>query len=128
MFGLFGSNTPQYQGAPQSGTQSSGGLMGFFGRLFGGGGAPAYSGAGQPHTSGSGTPLFPTSPAYVQPVAVATSSPDVPVAEPDAVPVSNDNVAPPPVKTVTIIVKPGPGTTVDEVVEFLRDRCSIPSA
>jgi hypothetical protein len=26
-------------------------------------------------------------------------------------------------RTVTIIVKPGPGTSVEEVVQFLQDRC-----
>jgi len=126
MFGLFGSNAPQYQGTQQSSAQSRTGLLGYISRLFGGGGSPAYGGAAQPHSSGSGFSLFATSPNYAQPTAVATSSPDVP-AEGDVVEVE-DNTLPPPVKAITIIVKPGPGTSVDEVAEFFRDRCSTPRA
>ena len=125
MFGLFGANTPQYQGTPGSASQSRGGALGFLGRLFGGGGTPAYGGATQSYVS-SGPSLFAASPQYSQPAPAAASSPDAPETESDVVEVREEE--PPPVKAVTIIVKPGPGTTVEEVVDFFRDRSPAPRA
>jgi len=128
MFGLFGSSTPQYEDAPASASQSRGGVLGFFGRLFGGGGAPAYGGSMQPHVRGGSVSFFTSSPQYGLPTPVAVSSPDAPGSPPEVVDVSNDNEEAPPVKAVTIIVKPGPGTTVEEVMEYFRDRSPAPRA
>lgn len=123
MFGLFGSNTPQYQGTQQPYARQRDGLWGFVARLFGGDGAPAYGGA-SPMPSGGGDTVQPT-PAQSDPVQQRQSPGDASAPAPSA---DEADEQPPPVKTVTIIVKPGPGTTVEQVVEFLRERCSIPSA
>lgn len=129
MFGLFGSNTPAYQGAPTS--QSRGGILGFLSGLFGGGGTPPYSGTAQPYAR-SGWSLFASAPSYVAPQADAVLPPDTP-APPEETDGGDGNGAEDSsevetVKRITIIVKPGPGTTVEEVVEFFNDHNSTPRA
>jgi hypothetical protein len=126
--GLFGSNTPQYKGLPRSGSSRAGGLFGFITGLFGGGESPAYAGSQGPPSASSGFSLFPSSPTYVRPtpVAVRCEAP-APAEEPAAGSGSspedvNGKPEEPQPKAVTIIVRPGPGTTVEEVVQFLQDR------
>lgn len=118
---LLGNNTPQYHGQGQASANKRGGLLGLLTGLFGGAGTPAYTGNGQPHAAGGGFALFPQAPLYHQPApavpAAPTATTELPVSsggEPSGVE--------PKGKAITIIVRPGPGTTVQEVAQFLQDR------
>ncbi len=133
---LLGTTTPLYKGTAQPGTASAGGLVGLLSGLFGTAGTPAYAGTGQPATSGSSFSMFPQTPVYARPVVA--SSPDA--APPDAeqpilAPAPSPAPAPAPteseptgqnaeapVRKTTLIVKPGPGTSMEDVVRFLQDR------
>lgn len=95
--GLFGSNTPQYKGLPQQAAESRSGVVGLITGMF-----------------------APSEPTYVRPPQTAVAPPpavqtavveeDEPGGEPDAE-----------ARHITIIVRPGRGTTVEEVVQFLQD-------
>ena len=113
---LLGTNAPTYQGQMQRPATRRGGLLGFFTgglRLFAN--APAYA---QPSPPSAPTPM---------PIGGEPATPDdAPTggAEPSAAghePGPEDS----PAKRVTIIVTPGPGTTVSDVAAFFRDRCGI---
>jgi len=106
--GIFGSNTPQYKGLAQPAVKS-GGVFSLITGLF-----------------------APSDPTYVRPQPEPAVSPSTAPASPPSgeVPSTPDGAeqglkgAPEPQgRHITIIVKPGPGTSVEEVVQFLQDRC-----
>ncbi len=104
---LLGTNTPAYEGQPQRPATRRGGLLSFF---------------------AGGLRLFPKGVAYAQPAPPEPANPiavNGQPANPDDAP--HDGGQPDAettqTKRVTIIVTPGPGTTVDDVAAFFRDRC-----
>ncbi len=113
---LLGNNTPSYEGQTQTPATPRGGLLSFF---------------------MGGFRLFPKAPTYAQPAPPPIETP-IPIggepAQPDDVPSGGTEAATAghdpdaedtPTKRVTIIVTPGPGTTVEDVAAFFRDRCGI---
>ena len=118
---LLGNNTPQYHGQGQASANKRGGLLGLLSGLFGGAGSPAYAGNGQAPASGGGFALFPQTPLYHTPAPVPEMAPTTSAELPDP---SGGDVSgvEPQGKAITIIVRPGPGTTVQEVAQFLQDR------
>jgi hypothetical protein len=100
--GLFGSNTPQYKGLPQQAAESRSGVVGLITGMF-----------------------APSEPTYVRPQqAVAAPAPAQSSAVPTAAVVEEDEPGGEPeaeARHITIIVRPGRGTTVEEVVQFLQD-------
>ena len=117
MLGRFlGNNTPQYQGQTQQGGSKAGGLLSFF---------------------TGGFALFPKTPVYAtaspDPVVTHSSTTGEPPTETAASHSEDDPIngeaetgaEEPGTKRITIIVTPGPGTTVDDVAAFFRDRCGL---
>lgn len=120
--GLIGNNTPSYRGQSQAATKR-GGLLGLVTSLFGGVGTPAYGGTAQPAAAaGGGFGLFPKAPSYRRSSPAPEVAPAAPAEEPGAVAGGETEAVEPQGKTITIIVRPGPGTTVEEVAQFLQDR------
>ena len=101
--GLIGGNTPQYKGLAQPTAPTRGGLFGLITGMFAPS-APTYS--------------CPQPEAAVIPSTAPASSPNGGGDE-DQASVEQE----PQGKHITIIVRPGPGTSVEEVVQFLQDRC-----
>src|SRR5690349_944560 len=72
-------NTPAYQGPGNPIAGNGDGLLGRFGRFFGGGGTPAYFGDGQPSSMskggffGSSTPAYQPAPVISQPTENAST-------------------------------------------------------
>ena len=112
----------QYHGQGQVTGSKRGGLLGLLSGLFGGAGTPAYAGTGQAPASGASFTLFPQTPQYHRPAPAVEVDPTTPADElPDPSGGDADGVEPQ-AKAITIIVRPGPGTTVQEVAQFLQDR------
>ena len=110
--GLFGSNTPLYKGQAQPPVQPHGGMFGLITGMFAGN-DPLYV---RPQPEPAMVPNTAQAPAPTQ------QAPKPEQAQPDGGTASGgepDTQG----KTITIIVKPGPGTSVEEVVQFLQDRC-----
>lgn len=106
--GIFGSITPRYEGSVQPAAQSRNGLFGLITGMF----APSAPIYVRPQPEPAVPPsIAPASPSSGE-VAPPSDTEDGPNGEPE-----------PQGKHITIIVKPGPGTSVEEVVQFLRDRC-----
>jgi hypothetical protein len=119
---LLGNNTPSYYGQGQANGRKRGGLLGLVTSLFGGVGTPAYGGTAQPAPAGSGGfGLFPRTPSYHRPAPVPEVAPTTSTESTSAAGGDSEGVEPKG-KAITIIVRPGPGTTVEEVVQFLQDR------
>jgi hypothetical protein len=119
---LLGNNTPSYHGQGQTSTRKRGGLIGLVTSLLGGVGTPAYGGTAQPvPASSGGFSLFPQTPTYHHPSPAPAVAPTTAAEDPGVVGGDEARVEPQG-KTITIVVRPGPGTTVEEVVQFLQDR------
>ena len=101
--GLIGGSTPQYKGLAQPTAPTRGGLFGLITGIF----APSA------HTYARPQPE-----AAVIPTTAPASSPTVSADQDEA-----SGELEPQAKHITIIVRPGPGTSVEEVVQFLQDRC-----
>lgn len=107
--GLLGSNTPPYKGTAQPTTRTRGSLFGLITGLF-----------------------APSAPSYVRPAPEPATPPSVAPAappsgeqppDPSGAEDGPNGESEPQARHITIIVKPGHGTSVEEVVQFLRDRC-----
>jgi hypothetical protein len=113
---LLGNKTPPYQGQTQQAASKRGGLLSFF---------------------TGGFALFPKTPVYAKPspapVAIQNATTGEPPTETAASHSEDDPIngahetgaEEPETKRVTIIVTPGPGTTVEDVAAFFRERCGI---
>lgn len=107
--GLFGSNTPEYKGTAQPASQTRGGVFGLITGMF----APSAPTYARPQPEPAVLPsTAPASPPSGEMPPDSCGSEDAPTGEPE-----------PQGKHITIIVKPGPGTSVEQVVQFLQDRC-----
>ena len=117
MFGIFGNNTPRYQGQTQNSAPQRGGLLSFF---------------------TGGFALFPKTPVYataapvIAPQSTTTGehpkTADAPQSGAEAETGAHETGSEEPQdKRITIIVTPGPGTTVDDVAAFFRERCGLDS-
>lgn len=113
---LLGNNTPRYYGQTQQTASQRGGLLSFF---------------------TGGFALFPKTPVYAtaSPVSVtgqtvtteeaASAEPTPPVGDSPINGKAETGSEGPEAKRITIIVTPGPGTTVEDVAAFFRDRCGL---